>query len=456
MKSPESFQTRLKSFLKRITLERFVGVSGLAVLCAASVIVAVPVAGPPAVAALGQFLGGLGLNVLASLLTQHYQTLLTQPTADELETATKLAQMLAKNIEDQPELRREIGLFLEQEDAFKVAEEVAKGNPAVHSWLLLKIYQDVSLYRTDFDQIHTKLAKLDKLDEIKALIEEWQAEDHQRVEEVVDALIARVPQLRPTSNSRNVLVTQVTEMVRKQWRPLPSATCPYHQKNVDAALEAFFDHIVTGMRVAFENVTYRTFTACILQDVVSRGDIYLPKYTIYCPYAEVCGAIDRMYNYFYLDPIEWIEIENISREDFEARNAPRLTKYEALKRDWTFKARLNLSSWKTYATVVYDAVRQHIAIESITDFTIDPAHFPERVRTTSEALRFIGALPRHLMVKLDPMTWYFEDNIPLVKLFVDALDNQEVSLGQVRCNVADPEEWDYANPTYDIELALPQ
>jgi hypothetical protein len=164
----DSFRERLHQSLSRVTPEKLVGSSGLGMLCAASTLALVPTSDQVVLTALMQWLGSLGLNVLAGVLQQEYQNLLSQPTRDEQERLAALAQALTKHIRRQAELRCEIGAFLDEGnlDAFRIAGEVVQGNPAVHGWLLVRIYEDVTRYRADFDQIHMSLA------EMKGLIEQ--------------------------------------------------------------------------------------------------------------------------------------------------------------------------------------------------------------------------------------------------------------------------------------------
>jgi len=166
----DSFRERLHQTLSRITPEKIVGASGLAILCAASTLALAPPSDQALLTTLMQWLGGLGLNVLAGILQQEYQNLLSQPARDEQERLTALAEALTKHFRRQAELRREIGAFLSEENlnAFRIAEEVVQGNPAVHGWLLARIYEDVTEYRADFDQIHKSLA------EMKSLVEQLQ------------------------------------------------------------------------------------------------------------------------------------------------------------------------------------------------------------------------------------------------------------------------------------------
>jgi hypothetical protein len=165
MSEHDTFRERLRYYLSRVTPERAIGASGLAVLCAGSTLAFAPITGQMPSVALGQFLAGLGLNVLASVLQNAYQNLLSQPTDNDLDRLERIARLITPAIQDQPKLRSEIGMFLETLDAVQIAEEVVKGNPAIHGWLLMQIYQDVNQHRTDFDRIHKVLAEISALNQ---------------------------------------------------------------------------------------------------------------------------------------------------------------------------------------------------------------------------------------------------------------------------------------------------
>ncbi|MCB0192698.1 MAG: hypothetical protein KDJ65_12200 [Anaerolineae bacterium] len=143
-----------------MTAERVAGTSGLSILCAASTLAFVPDPNQPIVSVLGASLSSLGLNVLASVLQQRSQHLLAQPSNDELERLAQLASVLERDIRRNAKLRIEIGEFLDNYGAFRIAEEVVRGNPTLHGWLLVQIYTDVTQYRTDFDRIHQAIADL--------------------------------------------------------------------------------------------------------------------------------------------------------------------------------------------------------------------------------------------------------------------------------------------------------
>lgn len=148
-----------KQKLSQLPVERVVGFSGLAILSAASFLSFIPPASEGLSTALAQYLSNVGLNVFAGVLQANYQDLLSQSNA-ETEKLANLAEIITKDIKRNAVLRRELGTYLGNIDAFKIAEEVVNGNQATHGWLLVKIYADVTQYRKDFEHIHLSLAEI--------------------------------------------------------------------------------------------------------------------------------------------------------------------------------------------------------------------------------------------------------------------------------------------------------
>jgi tetratricopeptide (TPR) repeat protein len=163
-----SFRQRLTQFLQSSRASYLVGSSGLALLSAASLLALLPDSSP---AALAGFLGGVGSNVLAGLLQQFFEKVRDLPGPQQQERLQELAEILSPHIENQPQLRTELGNFLNQQDSFAIVKAVAEGDPAAHGWLLIHIYDDLVQYRQDFDQIHDKLADIEQSQKrIEALI----------------------------------------------------------------------------------------------------------------------------------------------------------------------------------------------------------------------------------------------------------------------------------------------
>ena len=170
MKKQKAVTERIKRYLSALTPEKVVGVGGLAVICSAILLGYVPSPGQSFAGVLKDQLEGLGLNVLSGILTLVHQKLLEQPSKNDLDRLTQLARILDREIKREAKLRVEIGNFLEINNAFQIAEEVVKGNPAIHGWLLTNIYTDLRQHRDDFKRIHNRLD--DRLDELKKLMED--------------------------------------------------------------------------------------------------------------------------------------------------------------------------------------------------------------------------------------------------------------------------------------------
>jgi formylglycine-generating enzyme required for sulfatase activity len=144
---------RIQKLLKNFTKEKFVGMSGLALLCGATVFA---LSGDPGAA----LLGSVGSNVLAAVLQQHFEKVRDLPNADEQERLAVFARSLTPEISNNKGLQEAVGAFVDANHTFDIALALVDENPQVHGWLLTKIYSDVRAYRHDFDRIHEEIAHL--------------------------------------------------------------------------------------------------------------------------------------------------------------------------------------------------------------------------------------------------------------------------------------------------------
>lgn len=161
MPDQDTFRGRLNDLLARITPSHVVGVSGLAVLSAASLLALAASTEPTPGLAFAVWLGNLGLNVLASVVQQGYERELAKPSTDEMARLTDLAELITHWIRRRPELRVELGSFLETYDAIEISKEILLGNPATHGYLLVHILEEVTYFRADLDRIYERLAGLE-------------------------------------------------------------------------------------------------------------------------------------------------------------------------------------------------------------------------------------------------------------------------------------------------------
>ncbi|VAW40873.1 hypothetical protein MNBD_CHLOROFLEXI01-1683 [hydrothermal vent metagenome] len=125
----------IHKLLKNFPQQKFVGMSGLALLCGATVFA---LSGDPNAA----LLGGVGANVLAATLQQHFEKVRDLPTIDENERLARFAQSLAPDIQRNGKLRKEVGDFLQTHRTIEIAAAIIKENP-VQGWLLTETYSEV-------------------------------------------------------------------------------------------------------------------------------------------------------------------------------------------------------------------------------------------------------------------------------------------------------------------------
>lgn len=149
----EQSENRIKKLLQNFPQEKAVGMSGLALLCGATIFA---LSGDPGAA----LLGGVGSNVLADQLKQHFERVRDLPDADERERLAAFARSLTPDIRHNEDLHRAVGAFVDSYRTFDVALALVQENPQVHGWLLTRIYSDIRAYRHDFDRIHEKLAQM--------------------------------------------------------------------------------------------------------------------------------------------------------------------------------------------------------------------------------------------------------------------------------------------------------
>ena len=162
---------KFHNLLSKFSLERAVGLGGLATLCSISIL-SMLATGQDQLSLFLLYLGNIGLNVFAGVLQQTYADLLNEPEFKEQEKSKKLARKLTKDLNNNESLKGEVIEFLREIDAFDISKEIAEGNLAVHGWLLSLIFQEIDQYKADFTDIHASLKDInDKVDILSASLD---------------------------------------------------------------------------------------------------------------------------------------------------------------------------------------------------------------------------------------------------------------------------------------------
>lgn len=166
----DKFSQRLKTLLTPFTTGKVVGGSGLAIMCALSLLVFLPGGQPTAALALLELLKGLGLNILAGVVYKLYEEVWKLPDKSEQERFQLLTQAIEQHLSNNPDFRKEVGDFLKTEDAARIANEIAKGDNATHGWLLTAIRNDITKYGLELNRLHEERKEQTTL--VKELIAE--------------------------------------------------------------------------------------------------------------------------------------------------------------------------------------------------------------------------------------------------------------------------------------------
>lgn len=160
----KEYPKRFRELLSQLTLNRAIGISGIAILCAASIMAIPFVPGQSIIAAISAWLGGIGSGVLASKLKDLYENIASQPDLDEIEKLTKLARALTGEIQNEPTLRNDIDELLDKnQEIYHMVEKLVTRDSAAHGWFLVKIYQDLIQHRNDFIRSRNLLDKISQL-----------------------------------------------------------------------------------------------------------------------------------------------------------------------------------------------------------------------------------------------------------------------------------------------------
>lgn len=143
-----------------------------------------------------------------------------------------------------------------------------------------------------------------------------------------------------------------------------------------------------------------------------------------------------------------------SSENKEALKKEWIEKYNEQEKqyiDWDVRGRTFFSFQPAAVNIEYDPGLKRIKIESDTDCFTEPVLYDNKVRTSSEAIRYVCAVTSSPINFLGTLEWHLE-NLPLRKLLIDILDHKEIRFENFRCQVEDNETWDYMNPTYESEI----
>jgi hypothetical protein len=272
-------------------------------------------------------------------------------------------------------------------------------------------------------------------------------------ETVPPAIQLQIPYVGGSVSISNVQVAiyqkQIRHLKKVRWRELEHVSYAVVTDS-GPARQKFVGDICEALRDAF-GVRYERFTVILASQVRQVDDDTIFIYAIESPRAKFAAVLRER-------QIKFVEAAITMNDGDEATVAARRLaiaemgrKQEESWAGWKFKTAIEFSSEPSALEIIYDPETRCIKLQSADTYSLDPADYPDHLKTTSELLKFVAGSHRTHIGFIGDTSWQAND-FRLLKVIMQLLDNESVDLSAIRINVDDPEEWDYSNPVFESEI----
>jgi hypothetical protein len=222
------------------------------------------------------------------------------------------------------------------------------------------------------------------------------------------------------------------------WRPLSSFKYPTQNFEHDFSVN-FAAHLVFHLHRTFRSTGYTKFTSLIETDETTVSNVPVTVINLISQYARYTGAIrtgvKRLWD---------------ASEDRVALQEEQKTELISLQKTWSVNVKVvPVRHGIIGYDFVYDPDGHAVSIEPSWGST-NPVDYPNQMTRTSELLSFVAA---HLNESIAIVNFdYVFRSYPLFKLMLELLDHHGITIENIRCDAANPEEWDYVNTAIDQEV----
>ena len=239
-------------------------------------------------------------------------------------------------------------------------------------------------------------------------------------------------------------VAQTFMMQRRQaqcrtWRNLESFLYPAIIDDTERR-QIYISRLLLFMHALFENVGFTTFTALFRTTIINVDGDQQPFYEIVSNRFDFIGAMSHAWNVFF-SPDQDKKMDTAKYYD---------EKLLAIQ-NWQFRLAVPFRDRLQPIRLTYDPAACRISIEGAQPLTVNPLDFPNKVKTTSEALTFIGNMNNINFAYVGDWT-YISSNYSLYKLVTEMMDQYSWKPGNVLVDTDDWETWDYLNSEAEAEL----
>ena len=236
---------------------------------------------------------------------------------------------------------------------------------------------------------------------------------------------------------------------RKQWRPLGMAVWAVF---AEFDREDFLNELTTDMVHAafqvFSQSGYAEFT--VLVDAPLQPDANnILNYVLLSPKVSFCTDAVRRHRESYKRALE---ARQQGQLDAELNRIEEEWKTNPLN-DWSTIRRFSANSRYQALVVRFDPESHKIDIKPSTIDSTNLVDFDNHLGTTSELLQWLAIVleTRRTHIQDFGDADWINESPQLAKLLADLVDGG-FAWGKVHMNLADSEDWDYANPRFDAEL----
>jgi hypothetical protein len=243
------------------------------------------------------------------------------------------------------------------------------------------------------------------------------------------------------------IVAQAATKQRKTWRDLFHLFMPIVGSVSDASNEFLISELFMGLDRTFRDRPYCQFTGQLRYVERNVQGQTVPMYYLLCHQIDFCESVRRTTELF-------IRSYYAAKNDPKAREqliAEQQKLADAFNREWNANAAFDLSSEWLPLEFTVDSAKRVISIRQL-PMSLDPLTYVSGITSTSELMRFLASYMNAGHVKYFGDAAWYNDNYSLLKLWADFADHRKIEIARVRINADDYEEWDYVNPSVDLEI----
>jgi hypothetical protein len=246
------------------------------------------------------------------------------------------------------------------------------------------------------------------------------------------------------------IVHQHQNAQKKIWRELAQAAFPLISDS-EGCNNDLWNFLVQGAALTFRDKGFTRFIFVLHREEVLIDDLVRPVYTVLTNQPLFCATAHELYVDIFKNTMLWKESDRTpeGRDRIQQKHSAKLIGLEG----WSKSANLTIRSGWNAIECKCDSDTKTCELSSCTKYSQDPADYDEHVRTTSEMLLYVASYFNAGVVSFAGDARWYANNYALMKLTIKTMDERSLKIQDIRFNTNDPEEWDYLNGAFDVEVS---